>query len=165
VEQGILLAIVLSIIAHIAHSYRPYDRLLAIAPDGRVSSASVPSATEARPGLVIYVFGASLYYANTTHFTAEILDLAGRAAPPLKWFCLSAAAMGDVDYSGADAIRVVVEELAERGVTLVISDVDPEVQALLDAYGLTDKIGKSNIYPTIQDVIEAYQRNEGQPGI
>ena len=157
VEQGIVLAIILSIIAHIAHSYRPHDRLLSIAPDGRLSSATVASATEAVPGLVIYLFGASLYYANTTRFTAEIMDLVARADPPLRWFGLSASAMGDVDYSGADAIRVVVEELKERGVTLVISDVDPDVQRLLDAYGLSEKIGRQNIYTTMQDVIEAYQ--------
>ena len=36
VEQGILLAIALSIVEHIYHSYRPYDTLIAIAPDRRV---------------------------------------------------------------------------------------------------------------------------------
>ncbi len=28
---------------------------------------------------------------------------------------------------------------------------------LLDAYGLTDKIGKANIYPTTREAIEAYR--------
>jgi SulP family sulfate permease len=171
VEQGIILAIMLSILIHIAHSYRPYDRVLTVTPDGRLSSTAITGATQALPGLMIYRFGASLYYANTTLFTAEIIDLVTRADPPLKWFCLSASAMGDVDYSGADAIRVVVEELGGRGVTLVMSDVDSEVQRLLDAYGLTEKIGRSNIYPTTQDVIEAFLgpitagRIEGHPGV
>jgi anti-anti-sigma regulatory factor len=66
--------------------------------------------------------------------------------------------MGDVDYSGADAIRAVVEELGKLGVTFVITDVDPVVQHLLDAYGLTDKIGAANIFPTVVEVVEAYER-------
>ena len=86
------------------------------------------------------------------------MDLATAADPPLKWFVLSASAMGDVDYSGADAVRAVQEELATRGVTLALSEVDPVVQHLLDAYGLTDKIGAANIYPTTRDAVEAYRR-------
>ena len=65
--------------------------------------------------------------------------------------------MGDIDYSGADAVRAVHEELASRGVTLVVAEVDPLVMKLLDAYGLTDKIGKANIYPTTREAIEAYR--------
>jgi high affinity sulfate transporter 1 len=158
VEQGIILAIILSIIIHIQHSYHPYDRLLALDPQGRPVFAPVESGTEARPGLAIYRFGASLYYANATRFTAEIIELATTADPPLKWVCLSASAMGDVDYSGADAIRAVVEELGKLGVTFVITEVDPVVQHLLDAYGLTDKIGAANIFPTVVEVVAAYER-------
>ena len=33
VEQGIILAIVLSIVVHIQHSYHPYDRLLSLTAD------------------------------------------------------------------------------------------------------------------------------------
>ena len=115
VEQGIILAIVLSIIIHIQHSYHPYDRLVSLTSTGEPTFTPVEAGTQALPGLVIYRFGASLYYANATRFTAEILDLVDKADPPLKWLCLSASAMGDVDYSGADAIRAVFEELQATG--------------------------------------------------
>jgi SulP family sulfate permease len=157
VEQGIILAIIASIIIHIQHSYHPYDRLLTLDADGHPTFASIESRAEALPGLVIYRFGASLYYANATRFTAEALEIAEAADPPLTWFCLSASAMGDVDYSGADAIRAVVEELTKKKVTFVVTEVDPVVQHLLDAYGLTDKIGAANIFPTTIDVVEAYR--------
>jgi MFS superfamily sulfate permease-like transporter len=158
VEQGIILAIVLSIIIHIEHSYHPYDRLVSLTPGGGTTSAPLATGTQALPGLLIYRFGASLYYANTTRFTAEIIDLVTKADPPLKWFGLSASAIGDIDYSGADAIRAVVEDLRGRGVTFVMAEVDMEVQALLDAYGLTDRIGKENIYPTSHDIADAFGR-------
>jgi MFS superfamily sulfate permease-like transporter len=157
VEQGIILAIVASIIIHIEHSYHPFDRLLSLNDAGQPVFTPIESGTQALPGLVIYRFGASLYYANATRFTAEALDLADSADPALKWFCLSASAMGDVDYSGADAIRAVNEELESKGVTFVIADLDPVVGHLLDAYGLTDKIGAANIFPTTLDAVEAYR--------
>ena len=87
-----------------------------------------------------------------------MMDLATTADPPLRWLVLSASAMGDIDYSGADAVRAVHEELASRGITLVLTEVDPVVMHLVDAYGLTDKIGKANISPTPRDAVEAYQR-------
>jgi sulfate permease, SulP family len=157
VEQGIILAIVLSIIIHIDHSYHPYDRLLTLDADRHPVFSALGTGAQALPGLVIYRFGASLYYANASRFAEEILELVAHADPPVKWVCLSASAMGDVDYSGADAIRAVVEELGKKGVTFVMCEVDPEIEKLLDAYGLTDKIGKANIFPTAIDVAEAYR--------
>jgi high affinity sulfate transporter 1 len=162
VEQGIILAIVLSIVLHMQHSYRPADRLVGLAPNGQRTFSPLDSNTQVRPGLAFYRFGASLYYANATRFTSEVLDVATNATPPLRWLCVASSAMGDVDYSGADAIRAVVEELTGRGVTFVLCDVDPEVRRLLDAYGLTEKIGAANIYASPEDVVDAFDRSAPQ---
>ncbi len=154
VEQGILLAIFLSIVEHIYHSYRPYDTLISIAPDRRVIFTPYDGGQQAVPGLVVYRFGASLYYANATRFTAEILEILDRADPPIKWFCLSASAIGDIDYSGADAIRAVVEEIHKRGVTFAITQASDAVRRELDMYGLTELIGADNFYDFVEDVVE-----------
>ncbi len=164
VEQGIILAMALSIIEHIYHSYRPYDTLLTRTPDGR--SALVPATEGAQvvPGLAIFNFGAGLYYANASRFTEEIVNLVEDADPPLRWFGLSAATMGDVDYSGADSLRQVREELERMGITLVLCDVNPKVRRLLDEYGLTEQIGAERIYASVSDVIQAYQGAAPAPG-
>ena len=154
VEQGILLAIFLSIVEHIYHSYRPYDTLISIAPDRRVIFTPYDSGQQAVPGLAVYRFGASLYYANATRFTAEILEILDRADPPLRWFCLSASAIGDIDYSGADAIRAVVEEVHKRGVTFAVTQASDAVRRELDMYGLTELIGADNFYDYVEDVVE-----------
>src|SRR3954451_3687296 len=161
VEQGIILAIVLSVVLHIEYSYRPADRLLGVAPGGERTFSPLDSNVQVRPGLAFYRFAASLYYANATRFTSEVLDVAANADPPLRWLCIAASAVGDVDYSGADAMRAVVEELTARGTTLVLCDVDPEVRRLLDAYGLTAKIGAGNIFPTPEDVVAAFEGAAG----
>ncbi|MGZ3625477.1 MAG: SulP family inorganic anion transporter, partial [Ktedonobacteraceae bacterium] len=75
VEQGILLAIVLSIIDHLRHSYRPFDALIAPTPSGHWKAMPVEQGHQAAPGLVVYLFGAGLYYANSTRFSQEILKL------------------------------------------------------------------------------------------
>ena len=157
VEQGIILAIGLSIIEHIYHSYRPYDTLLAMTPDGTPGPTPLADRAEALPGLVVYRFGASLYYANGTRFTEELMDLAEGADPPLRWLAVSASSIGDIDFSGADTIRQVKEELARTGVTFAICDLNPKVRDQLDAYGLTELIGTDRIFATAADLLAAYR--------
>lgn len=157
VEQGIILAMALSILEHIVHSYRPYDS--AVIRDDRGRPLTVPRkpgvpVPQVAPGTVVYRFGASIYYANATRLTAEIMDIVDQADPPLQTLVLEASAVGDIDYSGADAIRQILDELKARSITLVLADLDPEVRAQLDAYGLAEKIGAANMGSSLQAVLD-----------
>jgi MFS superfamily sulfate permease-like transporter len=157
VEQGIILAMALSIIEHIYHSYRPYDALVGRSPGGEVTLTPLTDRTELDPGLVVYRFGASLYYANGSRFSEEIMDLVEGADPPLRWLAVAGTSVGDIDYSGADTIRQVKEELARAGVTFAICDLSPKVRGQLDAYGLTGRIGADRVFATVTDLVAAYR--------
>ena len=157
VEQGIILAIFLSILEHVYHSYHPFDRLLTLSSTGRVQYAPAGLPAQAAPGLAIYGFGATLYYANSTRFTAEILDIIDTAAPSLKWFCLEAAVIGDVDYSGSDAIRSVLDEMDRRGITFVMAGVNADLRDMLDRYGLVARIGPEHFFDYVDQVVEAFE--------
>ena len=85
------------------------------------------------------------------------------ADPPLRWFVLDAAAMGDLDYSGADTLRQVRNELDGRGTRMVLCAVDPAVRKLLDAFGLTEQIGAANIFGTLQEAVDAYPMAAAAP--
>jgi high affinity sulfate transporter 1 len=156
VEQGIILAIILSLILVLMHVYKPHDRVIAFAPDGTRSLGPVDQPVQAAPGLVIYAFGAELFYANATRFTEEVLGIIESADPPLQWLVVDAAAIGDLDYSGADTVRQIAGELERQKARLVLCNVDPTVRTLLDAYGLTEQIGADHIFGTIEDALAAY---------
>jgi sulfate permease, SulP family len=158
IEQAIILAIVLSIIEHLSHAYRPHDMTVAINKDGRLEAAPVSGGTviQAAPGLVIYRFGAGLYYANATRLTEEVLAILEEADPKVEWFCLSAASIGDIDYSGAGALRQVASEVKKHGASFVLCEVEPQVADIPAKYGLQPEI--DGVYPFIEDVIEAFGR-------
>jgi len=158
VEQGIILAMGLSVLEHIYHSYRPFDRLIIVTPDGAPAFSALASGAQAAPGLLVYRFGASLYYANATRFTEETMALVEDADPPLRWLCVVASTISDIDYSGSDTLRAVHEELAAKGVTLVVAEADDKVRGLLDAYGLTERIGAGNVYDTVPAMLTAYRQ-------
>jgi sulfate permease, SulP family len=163
VEQGIILAMALSILEHTYHSYRPYDTLVVEDPSGETQLRPLGERVAAAPGLVVYRFGANLYYANASRFAEEILDIVEGADPPLRWLGLDGASIDDIDYSGADTIRQVQEELARTGVTLTVCGLGPTARAQLDAYELTPKIGADRIYGSVHDLIRAFRASPAVP--
>jgi SulP family sulfate permease len=158
VEQGVLLAIVLSIIDHLRRSYRPNDRVVVeIGAERRLRSLPVDPAARIVPGLAVYRFGAALYYANAEHFSSQVLAFVADGLPELRWLCLDAAAMGDVDYSGGLTLREVAESLQGRGVRLVLAEADSSVRATLDRYGLADVLPADAYFDTIGDAVRAFR--------
>jgi SulP family sulfate permease len=155
VEQGIMLAIVASIINHLRRSYRPGTAVLQPGADN--SWHGVPADPDARsqPGLVVFRFAGSLYYANANLFLKRTSAFATAADPP-AWLCLDAAAIPDIDYSGGETIRQLYGELDKHGVKLVIAEPIGAVRELLDRYGLTDLLGADAIYPTIEEAVRAF---------
>jgi SulP family sulfate permease len=163
VEQGIILAIVLSMIAHVRHSYRPHNRLVTWDAEGP-KSHPLTEMTEARPGLAVYHFGAGVYYANSQVFQEQILDLAQHLDPKIDWFVLEASGIGDVDYTAAETMRKLVSLLKEKGVRFAISDLPDEVYRELEVSGLVEEIGKDAFYPTVPVLLKAYESQHAAGG-
>ena len=157
VEQGILLAIVLSLIDHTRRGYRPKNAVLKPDASGALRSAPVESRAEAAPGLIIYRFNHSLYYANAQRLTDEVIDLAENAAPPPRWICLEASAVDDVDYSAAEALRALHGLLLDKGIRMVFADVEDLIAADSD-YGLRQVFGEDAFFASLDDMMAAYRR-------
>ena len=156
VEQGILLAILLSILIHTQHGYKPKNAVLTVDSTGKQHMVPVSSHAQVIPGLMIYRFHHSLYYANAELFSQEVLELVNSAQPPLSWFCIDATAVDDIDFSAAATLRETYILLKEKGIRLVLSEVEEDVRRELDKSEIADLIGKDAFYETISDVEAAY---------
>jgi sulfate permease, SulP family len=164
VEEGIVLAIAVSIVAHIRHSYHPYDRLL-VRFEGKVwKNLPLDSGVQARRGLLIYRFGASLYYANASRFGEEVQRLMRDAKEPVRWFCLAMESVIDVDFTATAVLELIVRRLQQDGVTFVVCDVADPVLVEMKRDGLAALIGEEHIYGDTDDVIKAYKRETGISG-
>jgi sulfate permease, SulP family len=157
VEQGIEIAIVLSVIAHLRHSYRPLNLLLVPKAGGIMRTVPLEEQQQAVEGLLIYRFGSNLYFANENLFTEEIVELV-KNINSLKWFCVSASNVGDVDFTSAETLKKVYDYLKKRDITLVLSDVVSPVMNELDRDGIIKMIGRDHIFESVQDVVVAYKR-------
>jgi SulP family sulfate permease len=114
------------------------------------------------PGLLVYLFSHSLYYANAGQFAEEILRLARNGTqPPLRWLCVEAAAIGDVDFSAAAMLRDTAALLHQKGIRLLFTNVSAPVRSQFDRYGVTDAIGVDAIYGSIHAVVVACEQQAG----
>jgi sulfate permease, SulP family len=156
VEQGIILAIILSIIAHLRHSYSPRNSILGPGGNHDWQAYPVHPVPQPEPGLVVFRWGASLYFANAARFEEQVLDLAGGGDAPVDWLCIDAPAIGDVDYSGGETLLEVDKELKERNVRLVFAGVGGTIRRKLDLAGVTAAVGEDGYFASVADVLEAH---------
>jgi MFS superfamily sulfate permease-like transporter len=160
VEQGILLAMVLSVIDHLRRGYHPRDTLVVRTDEGGFRSIPVkasPATQDIEPGLIVYRFSASLYYANANQFGEEVHGVLERSQGAPTWFCIDAAAIGDIDYSAGETIVAVHAQMQERGTRLVFADVDDDVKAELDRFGISELVGEDGFFSSIVEVVEAFR--------
>jgi high affinity sulfate transporter 1 len=157
VEQGILLAISLSLFRHVRHSYRPHTMMLYPGASGAWELIPVAPGKETEPGLIVYRFGADLFYANYTRFIDDVRALVDRAPSPLSWFVVDASAITDVDFSAAHAIRDLLGDLMSQNIAIVFARVSTFLQSDLDRHGITAAIGASHIFGTLHEALAAVQ--------
>ena len=158
VEQGIILAIVLSIIDHLRKSYRPNNAVLVPGGDRHLRATPMAPTDRTAPGLVVYLFSADLYYANASRFLDDVeAILASPGAPPLRWLCIDAGAVFDIDYTGAETMRQAHDACAAHSVELVFAAVLPPVHDELERAGIVELVGADHFYERVGDVLARFE--------
>ncbi len=112
--RAVAIAFLLSTIDVIRRASRPETSTLVEAPDGSHFVPLTAGQALGASGLVVYRFGAPLYFANATLFTDDVDRLLAEAPTPVRWFVLDAQAMVDVDTTGAGVLRQAIDMLAKR---------------------------------------------------
>jgi MFS superfamily sulfate permease-like transporter len=153
VEQGIVLAIILSLLLHVRRHYEPVDVVLTWDAEGHVHSLPAAPGVKSEPGLVVYRFGAGIFYANVERLADEIRELTDGDDPP-RWFVLDASSIDDIDFTGGKTLLEIEQELTEQGVHLVLANVRDPVQRELDRYGI-----KAPVYDSVRGAAEAFHRD------
>ena len=166
VMQGIILAIVLSLIDHTRRGYRPKNAVVVPAATGGWLAQPVTTHAQAEPGLIIYRFTHSMYYANAEQLSEQVQALVKDAQPPVSWFCIDGSAVDDVDFSAAATLRSIYATLKEQGIRLVFTEVMKDVRTE-SRYQLSKLVGEDAFYTTKDDVVNAYKQQRGsnpEPG-
>ena len=161
VEQGILLAILLSLVVHTRHGYRSRNTVL-VEQAGHLRPVPVAEAAHAVPGLILYRFNHSMYYANSELLATQLLALLKTGPDPVSWLCIDMIAVDDIDFSAAATLRQVYNQLNTQGTRLVFAGASDHVHTELERSGIVDLVGKDAFFGDTYEVIEAYRKVAGK---
>ncbi len=114
--------------------------------------APLDSGEQLKPGVVAYHFGASLYFANAATFEEEVMKLVADATPAARVLLIDFSAVGDIDFSAAFMLKILLRTLHDRKIDVVLMNVTPAVSAEMQRSGLTELVGPENVF---EDVAKA----------
>ena len=160
-DAGILAGAGLAIVLYLYRTMTPRVALLGRHPDGTLRDARLHG-LPTRRDIVVIRYDGSLYFANVPYFEDSILDQAANH-PHAKFILVVGDGINQLDASGEDVIRRLVERLRENGVTMAFSGLKQQVLDVMRATGLDREIGEHNLFRTEDMALTALeQRNAEQ---
>jgi sulfate permease, SulP family len=162
VEQGVLLAITLSLLRHVRQSYRPHTAVLQFDPARSWVPMSALPGTETEPGLILYRFGADLFYANATRFADEARALVQGAPHPVRWLVIEADAITNLDYTAARVVLTLINELAREKIAMAFARVSASLRSDMDRHRVTAVLGSDRIFASRHEALVAVGCESGK---
>ena len=159
IEQGVVLAMILSLADRTRRSARPRDTILGREPGtDHWIPVDIGRPTEQVPGVLAYLVYAPLWYGNADYLLLRIRELVATASHPVQVLILDADGISDIDYTGLQALRELTTELGQRGTTVGIARASHLVHHNLKHGALLKQIGSDHLFPSVEGAVAALQR-------
>ncbi|SFS04544.1 high affinity sulphate transporter 1 [Microbacterium sp. cf046] len=163
VEQGIILAIALSVIELVRRAYTPSDFLVGVDKAGVPTYTPAEPGSESMPGLLVFRFDSRLFYANASLFVDRIQELIDTAPSPVRWLILDCSSIGDIDYSASLNLEGLIASLHTNHRIFALADVDPELMHVLTKLQTLEHFDNAHIYPTVEEAVGAFRADSPTP--
>ncbi|HET7925628.1 MAG TPA: SulP family inorganic anion transporter, partial [Rhodanobacteraceae bacterium] len=157
VIPGIGIAIVIAVVEFLWDGWRPHYAVL-----GRVKGMKgyhdlkrYPDARRV-PGLLLFRWDAPLFFANAELFHQRVLEAVAESPMPVKRLIIAAEPVTSIDVTSADMLAELYRELTEAGIEVRCAEMKDPVKDKLKRFGLFDKFGAANFYPTVGSSVDAY---------
>lgn len=155
-DNGILVGAALAVILYLYRTMRPRVAVLGRHADGTLRDARIfnlPTSDK----LIAIRFDGSLFFANVPYFEDVILEQAAQH-PQARYILVVGDAINELDASGEEMIRHLVQRLRENGVTMVFSGLKRQVLDVMEKTGLYETIGAQHFYRTEEHALESVSR-------
>jgi SulP family sulfate permease len=160
-DNGILVGAALAVILYLYRTMRPRVAVLGRHADGTLRDARIfnlPTSDK----LIAIRFDGSLFFANVPYFEDVILEQAAQH-PQARYILVVGDAINELDASGEEMIRHLVQRLRENGVTMVFSGLKRQVLGVMEKTGLYETIGAQHFYRTEEQALESVSRDLQDP--
>ena len=152
VLQGIVVAIILSILLFFKRSWWPHGEVLGeLGENGWHNVRRYPEAVQV-PGVVVYRWDAALFFANAGSFREEIRRVVRESNP--SWVVLQCEAITDIDVTASEMLKELDEELNAAGVHLAFVEMRSRLEELLLRYGLLETLDHDHFYRSVETALD-----------
>ena len=162
-EVGILTGAGLAALLYLLRTMEPRVAELARHPDGTLRDTKVFPDLPTTPELIALRFDDALFFANAAFFEEAVLDALARK-PQAKYLLIVGGAINQIDASGEDVVRLLVQRLRANGVTVVFSGLKKQVLDVFRRTGLDKLIGPEHFFGTEDQALAAIYRWLGREG-
>jgi MFS superfamily sulfate permease-like transporter len=163
VEQGIILAIVVSLLNLIRIQYSPKKFIVAPGAGDEFTYQPAEPGIESEPGLILYRYDAQLFYANANRFVDDVQKAVDAAPHPVEWLVVDASSLTEVDYSAGVALDGLIDFCQARNITPAIARVDTSFASEMEQLGLYSRIPKQYWFATYTDAFAAFKARAKAP--
>ncbi len=157
VLEGILIAVVLSILLFFKRSWWPHGEVLGRI-EGRSGWHSDHNGFDAIEidGVLVYRWEAPLFFANAGMFRQQVRSLVRERTP--RWVILQCEAITDIDVTAADVLQQLDIELNEQGVNIAFVELRSRLKDLVYDYGLFGTLDAEHFYGSIEEALADIDR-------
>ena len=162
-DLGILFGGGLAVVLYLYRTMRPRVALLARHGDGTLRDAAVHQLPLSRRVIVLR-FDGELYFANVPYFEDAVLEAVAQR-PEAKHVLIVGDGINQMDASGEEVVRHLVERLRENGVSVAFCGLKLQVLEVMRKTGLYGLIGEANFHRTEQAALQAILAGEPDPAL
>jgi MFS superfamily sulfate permease-like transporter len=151
--DGVLIAVLASVIMLLARSSRPHVAFLGRIPGtSRFSDLARHGDNEPIPGTIVFRVQSALLYFNVDHVLDTVRERA-KSQADLKRVVCDLSNVPYVDIAGARMLRRLHEEFAAAGVDFKVVEAHGPLRDVLRAEGLEERIGVISRFASLSEVL------------
>lgn len=151
IQQGILIGVGISMLLVVLHAAKPNVVELAQIP-GTKRFGPVADIHEdtSHNGLLIARVDARLFFANTAHVRARLLEM---EKPGLHTVILAASGINGIDTSAMRGLAELLRDYQKRGIHFALAGVKNPVLRALQASDLRDQFGEQGLFDSLEQAV------------
>lgn len=151
-ENGIAFGIIMSLGLFLYRTMEPNFTELSVQKGSIIASRFIDDTTEVSNAVKIAKWSGSLYFANAAYFETKLLELISKNEE-LKYIIVDVASIVQVDASGEQVLRNLVESCSDSGVEILFARTD-RLEAELYRSGFKKRFGENRFFDLRADALK-----------
>ena len=151
-ENGIAFGIIMSLGLFLYRTMEPNFTELSVQKGSIIASRFIDDTAEVSNAVKIAKWSGSLYFANAAYFETKLLELISNNKE-LKYIIVDVASIVQVDASGEQVLRNLVESCSDSGVEILFARTD-RLEAELYRSGFKKRFGENRFFDLRADALK-----------